>query len=72
MCIYLLNKEAAMISPIKAIANSTMVTSPYATNPQMAYKNAANYSQRGEKLNIDCTETRNVVRNGAKVLDYYA
>jgi len=60
-----------MIAPIKSIAASPM-TSPYATNAPQMYKNATNYNQRGEKLNINCTETRSVVRDGAKVLDYYA
>ena len=60
-----------MIQPIHAIAGSTRVANPYATNPVQSYKNATNYSQRGEKLNIDCNEMRTLIRDGKKI-DYYA
>ncbi|MBQ8476729.1 hypothetical protein IJ531_06685 [bacterium] len=60
-----------MIKPIKAIAGRTTVTNPIAINPQQAYKNTQNYSQRGEKLNINCNEVRSLTRDGLK-LDYLA
>lgn len=58
-----------MIEPINMITGKTMVTNPIAINPQAAYNK--NYSNRGEKLNINCNEMRSVVRDGLK-LDYYA
>ncbi len=58
-----------MIQPIKAIAGKTTVTNPIAINPSAGYKN--NYSQRGEKLNINCNEVRSLTRDGLK-LDYLA
>ncbi len=60
-------KEVIMIKPLKAIANKTMVSNPIAINPQMAYKNNANFLQRGEKLNINCNEVRSLTRDGLKL-----
>lgn len=56
-----------MIPPIKAIAGRTMMSNPFALNPQMAYKNQMNYASRGEKLNIDCNEVRSITRHGQKL-----
>ncbi len=64
-----IGKEVSMIQPIKAITGKTTVTNPIAINPAAAYKNI--YSQRGEKLNINCNEVRSLTRDGLK-LDYLA
>ncbi len=56
-----------MIPPIKAIAAKTMMSNPIALNPQRTYQNATQYALRGEKLNIDCNETRSVTRHGQKL-----
>lgn len=56
-----------MIKPIKAIASRTMMSNPITLNPQVAYKNQMNYAQKGEKLNINCNETRSVTRCGQKL-----
>ncbi len=56
-----------MIKPIKAITGKTMVTNPIAINPLKAYSDSKNYSQRGEKLNINCNEVRSLTRNGLKL-----
>ena len=54
-----------MIQPIKAIANKTMVSNPFAINPSKAYQ--TNFSFRGEKLNINCNEMRSLSQNGKKL-----
>ena len=56
-----------MIPPIKAIASRTMMSNPISLNPQMAYKNSMNFASRGEKLNINCNDTRSVTRHGQKL-----
>ena len=56
-----------MFKPIKMIASKTMVSTPIALNPQMAYKNQMNYMSKGEKLNINCNEMRSVTRCGQKL-----
>lgn len=56
-----------MITPIKAIANRTMMSNPIAMNPQRTYQNSLNFASRGEKLNIDCNEMRSVTRCGKKL-----
>ena len=56
-----------MIQPLKAIAGKSMVSNPYALNPQRAYQNTMNSAQRGEKLNINCNDTRSVSLHGKKL-----
>ena len=56
-----------MIPPIKAIAGRTMMSNPIALNPQKTYQNSLNFAARGEKLNINCNETRSVTRCGQKL-----
>lgn len=68
ICIVCL-KEVKMIEPLKAIAGKSMMTNPVRVNPNMAYN--TNYATKGEKLNINCNDTRSVTRNGLKI-DYYA
>ena len=44
-----------------------MMSNPIALNPQMAYKNNTNFAFRGEKLNINCNDSRSLSRNGQKL-----
>ncbi len=60
-----------MINPIRAISAKTMMSNPIALNPQKAYNETTNYALKGEKLNINCTETRSVTKQGKK-LDIFA
>ena len=66
--------EVIMIKPLQAIASYSMMSNPYAKNSQAiqgVYQSASNYSQKGEKLNINCADMRSVTRHGQK-LDLYA
>ena len=56
-----------MIKPLKAVANKTMVSNPYALNPQKAYENTMSYLPKGEKLNINCNEVRSLSKDGLKL-----
>ncbi len=55
-----------MIPPLKAIAGTTRMSNPIATNSQKAYNDACR-KPCGEKLNINCNETRSLLRHGTKL-----
>lgn len=56
-----------MIPPIKAIASKTMMSNPIAINAQKTYQNSLNFASCGEKLNINCNDTRSITRHGQKL-----
>lgn len=56
-----------MIDPIKAISARTRMSNPIGFGAKAAYAKALQNNARGEKLNINCTETRSLTSQGKKL-----
>ena len=43
------------------------MSNPIAINAQKTYQNSLNFASCGEKLNINCNDTRSITRHGQKL-----
>lgn len=59
-----------MIKPLQAIANRTMMSSPFKkANDFSSYQRTASYAPLGEKLDIKCTNERQLTKSCGQKLD---